>query len=954
MFPTLKVQLLGDFRLVFGDRLLRTVSTARLKSLLAYLLLHRNAPQSRHHLAYLYWPDSTEAQAHNNLRQSFHRLRQALPEPDVFLQADARTIQWLPDSPFILDVAEFQKAVESAGSTGSLRRAADLYEGELLPGCYDEWVLVEREQLKQQFHLVLERLIRSLENQGNYHAAIRYSEQLLRSDPLREETYRQLIRLFMLSGNRTGATRIYQTCTRVLKHELNVEPSSETEEIFKGSQKSRLYPARLTVPQKRTNNLPTYLTTFIGRLAELEQLKQMLSAHSTKPSKERLLTLTGPGGCGKTRLAIQAASISIDEFPDGVWFIDVATLTDPNFLPNAIASILDIETLREADLLPMIIKYLQFKHCELIFDNCESMTSTCARMVELLLHSCPHLQIMATSREKLNLDGECVWPVSPLSLPDGKDLSVTALSQSDAARLFVERATSVLPTFLSNQANAASIVQICRRLEGLPLAIELAAARVAILTPAQIAIRLDTTFNLLASASPSAPLRHQTLQATMDWSYALLSKKEQTLFQRLSVFSGSFTLEGAETVCADREAQGKLLTSGILDLLSRLLDKSMVVVSDWTQGDYLRYRLLEPTWQYSNEKLHLSGDWAPLRQRHLEYFLNLVEGAESHFTHTEQAEWFDRLLTEHDNLLAAIDWALKLDDLAPALRLIGKLWYYWLARGYYQVGLKYLMRALEMTKNEMPSLARAEALRAAGSLYLWSENDWSRARSLLEEALEASRRLGDQRAIAGSLGSLGAAAFGQGDYSAAYSFLTESLSILPEVDDRHGTGWSCAYLGDLFMRQCDFEKAQSFYERSAANFRAIGDINSLGYPTRRSGVVALKTGNARQAASLFKDSLRMNLEVNYTKGIAACLAALAGTALEQGKFVQAAKLMGAAEMKLNSVAGKLSPTDQAEFDQIMAALPAKLEGADLKTAWAEGQAMKTEALMDDTMNMAEF
>ncbi len=953
MPPILHIQLLGDFHLAYGDASLTKVSTSRLKSLLAYLLLHCDAPQSRHHLAFLFWPDSTETQAHNNLRQSVHRLRQSLPGAEGFLHSDAQTIQWLPDSPFTLDIVEFEKLAENPDSIDSLQYAVSLYHGDLLPDCYDDWISIDRDRLQQKFHSILERLIHLLEIQGNFRFAIQYAERMLKSDPLREETYRQLIRLYALSGNRTGAVRVYQTCVRVLKHELGVEPGTETLAIFKELQKTQVQPASRVGFLLRTDNLPTYLTSFIGREADLERLTHILSPGVSHSSKERLFTLTGPGGCGKTRLAIQAARCLIDEFSDGVWFIDVAALTNSDLIPNAIASVLNLQQHPERDLLLSIVNQIQDKKLLLIFDNCESMVSACANIIELLLHSCSHIQILATSREKLNVLGERVWPVPPLSLPGDNDLTVSTLTRSDAVRLFIERACSILPTFVLSPDHAASIVQICQRLDGLPLAIELAAVRVAVLTPAQIAARLDNAFQLLARASPSIPRRHQTLQATMDWSYDLLSEKERLLFQRLSVFAGGFTLEAVEAVCADGQGQVEIRSLDILDLLSRLIDKSLVAVSDWAQGDRMRYRLLQPTWQYAHEKFSHSEDWEPLRLRHLDYFLNLAEEAELHFTHLEQAIWFDILLAEHDNLMAAIDWSLVKCDLTRALRLIGSLWYYWLARSYYKEGLKVLVRTLTLTKAEPPSRARAKALWSAGAMYMWSESDWSQARPLLEEALVASRALGDKQLIAGSLGTLGATAFGQGDYANAKMFLTESLAIFPEVGDKHGSGWSLAYLGDLYHLQQDLEQAQRLYENSIENFKQIGDINSLAYPIRRLGVIALERGNDLQAIALFKDSLKMNREVSYPKGIAACLGALARAALRQGKFIHAAKLTGASEKLLEAVAGNLFPTDQADFERTLAELHTHLDGAPLEAAMAEGRVMKITEAVDYALQIVE-
>lgn len=939
----LNVQLLGEFRLALGDEVLRDVNTPRLKSLLAYLLLHQTSPQSRQQLAYLYWPDSNESQAHNNLRQSFHRLRLALPNPDRYLYSDAQSVQWVSDSRFTLDVDEFNKAVASADEINGLIFAANLYQGELLSDCYDDWILTEREHLQQKYHLVLDQLITLLEEQRDYRSAIHYAQRLLRSDPLREETYRQLIHLYFMSGNRTGAIRAYHTCVRVLKCELDVDPSAETEQFFKEAQKSFAKPSLPNSSKLKNHHLPVYLTSFIGREGELNQLKLMLSRREAHTYKARLITLLGPGGCGKTRLAVQLAGNVRNEYRDGVWFIDIATLSSPDFLLNAIASALDLQEHPEANLLLAIKQYLEAKECLLFFDNCESMTSACTTVIQSLIVDCPELQVLVTSREKLNLDGEITWQVAPLSLPEGKDATMGTIARSDAGRLFIERATSVLPTFTINPQNAAAIHQICRRLDGLPLAIELAAARITLLTPDQIANRLDSTFDLLARGGSSIPLRHQTLRATLDWSYFLLSEKERTLFQRLSVFSGSFTLNDVENVCADPGGEGYLPPTEILDLLAHLLDKSMVFVSDWKNGDQLRYRLLAPTYQYADERLRQSGDWELLHQRHLAYFIRYSEEAESHFTHFEQAEWFDRLLSEHDNLMAAIHWSLQLEDQTYTLHLLATLWYYWLARGFYQEGLKLIIQSLDATRGDQPSIARTRALQMAGSLYLWVQGDCSRARPLLEEAVELSRNLRDQKNLASSLSTLGAVALTQGDYPAALASLIESLA-LQTPDDTHGIGWTCAYLGDLFMNQNDLDQAASYFEKSIDLFRANGDINSLAYPTRRSGFIAMKKGDLQRAVLLFKDSLRMNIQINYIKGTAACLIALSGVALEQGNYLRSANLIGLAEKTLHAATGKLFQPDQEVYETIREALSAHLDPIVLNAARAEGHAIEIDSV----------
>ena len=383
VLPTLHIQLLGDFCLVYGESPPTQIDSPRLQSLLAYLVLHRAAPQSRQHLAFLLWPDSTEAQARNNLRQSLHLLKHSLPNADQFLYSEMQTVQWLRDAPFTLDVAEFEAAIEQAESVTALQHAVSLYRGELLPGCYDDWILPERERLQQQFVEALERLVRLLENQRAYRPAIQYAERLLRADPLREETYQQLIYLHALSGNRTGALRAYQTCITVLKRELDVEPSPETQAAYEESQKMEVPSTRpRPSPQPRTNNLPIYLTSFIGRKEELERLKSLFSRQDASATRTRLVTLTGAGGCGKTRLAIELATQLLEMFPDGVWFVDLAPLTNPTLIPQAIAAVLEVPEQSEPALLDTLPAHLQSRQLLPILDNCAHMVAASARIVQ--------------------------------------------------------------------------------------------------------------------------------------------------------------------------------------------------------------------------------------------------------------------------------------------------------------------------------------------------------------------------------------------------------------------------------------------------------------------------------------------------------------------------------------------------------------------------------------------
>ncbi|MDE3091465.1 MAG: hypothetical protein KGJ80_19020, partial [Chloroflexota bacterium] len=566
----LRIQLLGDFLLTRGGTPITRVNSPRLQSLLAYIVLHHDAPQSRQHLAFLFWPDCTEAHARNNLRQLLFELRHALPDADCFLDVESATVRWCADAPFTLDVAEFEERLtadrelpteDAHSAIERLQSAVALYRGDLLPGCYDDWIVPEREQLRDQFIGAFTKLIALLENAHDYPAAIACAQRLLRHDPLDEATYRRLMRLHTLSADRAGLVRVFKTCAAVLRRELDVEPSTETRQSYEQLLEMRPPPraavgAFSTTALPLKNNLPFQVTSFIGREREKSELKQLVATHP-------VLTLTGTGGVGKTRLALAVASELLDAFPDGVWWVDLAALANPTLLPQEVVSAMGV---RQApgpaplDLLPDLVRD---KTMLIVLNNCEHMVDAIRRLIGILLPMSPNLRILVTSRGSLWDAHERIWQVPPLAFPVtlvGAASDPATLAQYESVRLFEERANAALPTFALTQQNVFAVAQICRRLDGIPLAIELAAARVRLLTIEQIAHRLDDALRLLARSNATTLPRHQTLRATMDWSFQLLTEKERILLRRLSVFAGSFTIEAIETICAgDGLAQSEIL-----------------------------------------------------------------------------------------------------------------------------------------------------------------------------------------------------------------------------------------------------------------------------------------------------------------------------------------------------------------------------------------------------------
>ena len=713
--------------------------------------------------------------------------------------------------------------------------------------------------------------------------------------------------------------------------------------------------SRMLTLRRYPNNLPHQLSSFIGREREMTEVKRLLTT-------TRLLTLTGPGGSGKTRLAIQVATNLMGEFADGVWLVELAPLSDPALVLPAVASVLGVLEQPGRPLIETLADHLEPRELLLVLDNCEQLVEACAQLVERLLRlCCLNLRILATSREALGVRGEIAWLVPPLSVPDLENLCgdaeghppraaegtrtaaptdlVPVLMQYEATRLFAERALAALPTFALTAHNAITVAQVCCRLDGIPLAIELAAARVKVLSVEQIAARLDDRFNLLTDGSRTAPPRHQTLHATMDWSYALLSEAERALLRRLSTFVGGFTLEAAQAVCAEQAGQAATpsVPYQVLDLLSHLVDKSLVIVEHHDQQ--ARYRLLETTRQYARQLLE-SGEAGQIRGRHLDYFLGLAEEAEPKLLGAEQVTWFNQLETEHDNLRAAMEWSLQDGKIEKGLRLAGALWWLWYMRGHVSEGRNRLIEVLTRPEAAGRTAARAKALNVAGFLHGVADNQ-TEARPLLEEALAIGRELRDPWSIAISLRFLGSVATNLGDYVAAQSFLEEGLEIWRQLGPtaKHGTAWSLVYLGDLALAQGNYEQAQTLYGESAILLSKVVDKSLLADPFRRMAHVALHQGDWQKATVLCQESLDLNLEVGHKQGIAACLASLAEIAAARGHTIHAAQLFGAVGALLDETATLLLPADRTEYHRNVASTRAQLGEAAFEAAWTEGAAM---------------
>jgi non-specific serine/threonine protein kinase len=535
--------------------------------------------------------------------------------------------------------------------------------------------------------------------------------------------------------------------------------------------------------------------------------------------------------------------------------VSLVGISDEKLIPQEIAQSLNVREVSNTPLIEALKNYLQNKEVLLIIDNCEHLIRACAQYIEQLLAACPKLKILATSIEALGLFNETIWQVPSLPLPEIQKYSLKELQGFASIKLFDERASVAKAGFALYEGNASSVAKICHRLDGIPLAIELAAARIKMLSADEIASRLDDRFSLLTSGSRTAIPRHQTLRATIDWSYDLLTEPEQILLRRLSVFSGGFTLEAVEAVCSQGMKQ-----SDILDLLGRLVDKSLVIVETDSEVGGTRYRLLETIRQYGLEKLVEREEAPAVRDNHVKFFLELAEDSEPHIFGKESSIWFKRLERELDNIRAAQEWSTVSGNAVAALRIAGSLVYFWFAHG--NVASEWndrTQKALSRPEGRERTLARAKALNGIGFMY-WADIYPVDRRSELEEALSIGREFGDNWNIATALRNLGLLANIQGDYQDARGFLEQSLNVCRDMgeDGKMGYANGLIFLGDVALNHGEGEWARSLYEEAVAILRKPGDINFLAYAVRRLAQMLWRYGDYKRAVELCKESLKLN------------------------------------------------------------------------------------------------
>jgi predicted ATPase/DNA-binding CsgD family transcriptional regulator len=653
----------------------------------------------------------------------------------------------------------------------------------------------------------------------------------------------------------------------------------------------------------------------------------------------RLLTLTGSGGCGKSRLALAAARELVERFEDGVWMVELASLAEPSLMPQAVAFTLGVRERPGSSLTRALSDYLRTRNLLLILDNCEHLIEACAELAKALLHSCPGLRVLTTSREALGITGEIAWPVPSLSLPDLRRLpDLETLPRYESARLFVERTAAVRPDFTFTEQNAPAVAQVCYRLDGIPLAIEPAAARTKMLSVEEISARLSDSFRLLATGSRTATPRQRTMHATMDWSHELLGQKERVLFRRLSVFAGSFTLEAAESICAGEQ----LHRDEVLELLSQLVDKSLVVAQE--RDGTARYRLLETIRQYGRERLEEAGEAAQVREQHAGYYLAVAEEAEPELKGDRQVKWLERLETEHGDLRVAMAWLLERGEPESAARLGWALWLFWGIRTHLAEGRRSMERALSARGSVgMTASARARALFVAGMMANY-QGDHLSAEPLVQESLGLFKELGDKVGTAYALSNAGYVALGQGRYGQAIAVIEEAADLFLEEGEKWGAAIELGFLAVAWRNRGDHKRAKRLAERALAISREIGERQASTSALYTLAILARTEGKDEHARNLFEEGLRLSAELGNEADVAHCLEGLASMYGAEGKIVRAARLWGAEEALLEKLEDAVYTylPDRALHRSQVAAARSQVDEAAWTAAWTEGRAMSLE------------
>lgn len=866
----MELRLFGSFDVRINGQPLSRLRSRKEQWLLALLALKHDRDVSRDWLAATFWPDNEESQGLFYLRKALSNLRNALGDEAVRLQSPTSRTVRLDLSGAFSDVCDFDAAVArpltEQEPEDKLQEAVRLYRGPLLQDCPEEWATLERESREQSYLSALDTLAVRALARGEAATAVRWLRLALATEPYRESSACSLMQALADSGDRAALRQVYQELRLRLRTDLSAAPSPETEALYRRLAHQEAQPVPQPAPASPSpaasrRHLPVPLTDLIGRESEVAEVGVALG-------RARLVTLLGPGGVGKTRISIATAEAVLPRFSEGVWFIDLAPLTDGKYISEVAAKALGVQLEPGQSAEERLIAELSARSLLLVLDNCEHLMDASAMLAGHLLSACPGVRILATSRQALGITGEQVYPVPSLGLPSPQEMEGRAgiltvekdpafLLEYPGIQLFVQRAIQTTPSFRLDRRNAQAVAEICQRLDGIPLAIELAASRLRSLSVGDIQTRLSDRFRLLTGGSRSALPRQQTLRAVFDWSYSMLPAQEQALLSRLSVFAGGWTLEAAEKVCGG----DGLEAWEIIDTLTALVEKSLVV---YEQRGAARYHLLETAREYANDRLTEAGTVALCRRQHCGYFLTLAEEVQPKLSGPEEALWLDRLEAEHGNIRQVLSFCENDGESARSgLRLMIALSSFWFGRAHYQEAQQHCTTLLGLEENTAPTPERATALILAGNL-AFCQGDNAGARQSYEAALAVRQHLGDRQGSAAALGSLGSVAHSQGDYSRARGFFEEALILSREFGSVNWEAVTLTCLGNVTFDQGDYPTSRTYMEDALRVCRQIGNRGNEGIILNGLGNIANRQSAPAEAIRFYEQALIVSRELGDT------------------------------------------------------------------------------------------
>jgi predicted ATPase/DNA-binding SARP family transcriptional activator len=886
------------------------------RALLAALLLEANQVVSRDRLIDGLWGEDPPETARNTIQVYVSQLRKLLPEGALETAPPGYRLVVEPDT---IDLFEFVRLSgegrtalatgDAAGAADALRAAMALWRGPALADlAWEPFAHAEIGRLEELRLAALEDRIDADLALGRHGQLVGELERLVAEHPLRERLRGQLMLALYRAGRQADALAVYQRARKTLVDELGIEPGESLRKIERAI---LAHDPSLNGPQAgptSARRVPTPATPLLGRERELAALADLVRRDDT-----RLITLTGIGGIGKTRLALELARRLAPEFQQGSAVATLATLREPALVAQAILEALELPE-GGHDPEDTLIAALADSELLLLADNFEQVLAA-APTIARLLEATPRLKVIVTSRAPLHIAAEREFPVPPLA-------------EDEAAELFIARAQAANPDFALSEQNAAAVAELCARLDGLPLAIELAAARTKILPPATLLSRLGNRLELLTGGRRDAPRHQQTLRMTLDWSYDLLEPDAQRLFAQLGVFAGGCMLESAEAVCRG--------DGSILEGLAALVDESLVRQRETEAGEP-RFSMLETVREYALERLSASGEEDETRRRHLDHFVALAEDAEPQLADGDQAVWLARLEDEHDNLRAALAFALETGDSSSALRLVWGVRIFWHSHGYLAEGRQALGSAIAAT-GDVPSELRANAHNMAGIL-AGEQGEFDAARVSFEAALEDARAVGSTRTISRALSNLGNLEWFRGDLDTARDLFKESLEHFGSLGDIRGEALVTENLGLMALTAGDVPEAVTWLTAALELAREGGDDREIGAACRSLAAAMIELGDAAQATGLLVESLALARELGESHVMAVCLETFAGLAATSGEFDRAAILFGASDAVRASIGAQRQPDQQILYDRWLARTLAGLDTNTYSTRYEDGRAL---------------